>query len=89
MKNNPRKLSIGLLIALVGFPQISETIYTPALPNVASGLLASASMVEMTLAIYFLGLELLSFFFLTNSFKKIILKIIFLKINDPFHALKL
>lgn len=55
MKNNQRKLSIGLLIALVGFPQISETIYTPALPNVASGLLASASMVEMTLAIYFLG----------------------------------
>lgn len=55
MKNNKRKLSIRLLIALVGFPQISETIYTPALPNVASGLLASASMVEMTLAIYFLG----------------------------------
>lgn len=55
MKNNQRKLSIGLLIALVGFPQISETIYTPALPNVVSGLFASASVVEMTLAIYFLG----------------------------------
>lgn len=53
-----QKLSIGLLIALVGFPQISETIYTPALPNVASGLLASASMVEATLAIYFLGFAL-------------------------------
>lgn len=55
MKNTQRKLSIALLIALVGFPQISETIYTPALPNVANGLLASASMVEMTLAIYFFG----------------------------------
>lgn len=55
MKNTQGKLSIGLLIALVGFPQISETIYTPALPNVANGLLASASMVEMTLVIYFLG----------------------------------
>lgn len=55
MKNNQKKLSIGLLIALVGFPQISETIYTPALPNVANGLLASAYMVEATLAIYFLG----------------------------------
>jgi len=55
MKNNQKKLSIGLLIALVGFPQISETIYTPALPSVASGLNTSASMVEMTLAIYFLG----------------------------------
>jgi len=55
MKNSQRNLSIGLLIALVGFPQISETIYTPALPNVANGLLTSASMVEMTLSIYFLG----------------------------------
>lgn len=55
MKKN---LSIALLIALVGFPQISETIYTPALPNVASGLLATAYMVEATLAIYFLGFAL-------------------------------
>lgn len=58
MKNKQKRLSIGLLIALVGFPQISETIYTPALPNVASGLLASASMVEATLSIYFLGFAL-------------------------------
>lgn len=58
MINNQKKLSIGLLIALVGFPQISETIYTPALPNVASGLLASAYMVEATLAIYFFGFAL-------------------------------
>lgn len=55
MENNKKKLSIGLLIALVGFPQISETIYTPALPNVANGLQASAYMVEATLSIYFLG----------------------------------
>lgn len=51
----PKKLSIGLLIALVGFPQISETIYTPALPNVAIGLMTSAELVELTLAIYFIG----------------------------------
>jgi Bcr/CflA subfamily drug resistance transporter len=55
MENNNKKLSIGLLIALVGFPQISETIFTPALPNVAYGLQASAYMVEATLSIYFLG----------------------------------
>lgn len=55
MSNNQKRLSIGLMIALVGFPQISETIYTPALPNVASGLLASVHSVEATLAIYFLG----------------------------------
>lgn len=54
-KDNQVKLSIGLLIVLVGFPQISETIYTPALPSVASGLNAAANWVEATLAIYFLG----------------------------------
>ncbi|HEV8052423.1 MAG TPA: multidrug effflux MFS transporter [Parachlamydiaceae bacterium] len=53
--HNTKRLSTGLLIALVGFPQISETIYTPALPNVAKGLHASVYMVEATLAIYFLG----------------------------------
>lgn len=58
MRNNKKGLSIGLLIALVGFPQISETIYTPALPNVAIGLMTSAYMVEATLAIYFLGFAL-------------------------------
>lgn len=58
MKTDRKGLSIALLIALVGFPQISETIYTPALPSVASGLLASAYMVEATLAIYFLGFAL-------------------------------
>lgn len=58
MKNNSKKLSIGLLIALVGFPQISETIYTPALPSVADGLKTTASLVEATLAIYFFGFAL-------------------------------
>lgn len=52
MKN---KLSIPLLIALVGLPQISETIYTPSLPNVAQGLSTTAQLVEATLAIYFIG----------------------------------
>lgn len=51
-------LSIGLLIALVGFPQISETIYTPALPAVAASLSANIQMVEATLTIYFFGFAL-------------------------------
>ena len=55
MEKHKKKLSVVLLIALVGFPQMSETIYTPALPNVANGLQASVYMVEMTLSIYFLG----------------------------------
>jgi Bcr/CflA subfamily drug resistance transporter len=57
VKNTPQ-ISIALLIALVGFPQISETIYTPALPAVAHGLMTTAYMVEATLAIYFLGFAL-------------------------------
>lgn len=52
------KISVGLLIALVGFPQISETIYTPALPSISRGLMAEAYWVEATLAIYFLGFAL-------------------------------
>lgn len=56
--NSQFKLSIALIIALVGFPQISETIYSPALPNVAAGLMASAQSVEATLSIYFLGFAL-------------------------------
>ena len=55
MNKKSIKFSLGLLIALAGFPQISETIYTPALPSVASGLSASAYLVEATLAIYFFG----------------------------------
>src|SRR5436305_1495565 len=55
MNTNEKKLSVALLIALVGFPQISETIYTPALPDVAVGLMTNAYMVELTLAIYFIG----------------------------------
>lgn len=53
-----KNISVALLIALVGFPQISETIYTPALPSVASGLSTNAYMVEVTLSIYFLGFAL-------------------------------
>ncbi len=56
--NNEKTIPISLLIALIGFPQISETIYTPALPSVAAGLQASAYIVETTLSIYFLGFAL-------------------------------
>lgn len=55
MSNDQKKISLFLLIALVGFPQISETIYTPALPSIETGLNVSAYLVEATLAIYFLG----------------------------------
>ncbi|EPY13094.1 multidrug effflux MFS transporter [Paenibacillus alvei] len=47
--------SLLLFIILVGFPQISETIYTPSLPDIASQLQASNNMIQLTLSIYFLG----------------------------------
>ncbi|HAF98833.1 multidrug effflux MFS transporter [Paenibacillus sp. FSL K6-1566] len=50
--------SIWLFMILVGFPQISETIYTPSLPDIAHQLGASNNAVQLTLSIYFLGFAL-------------------------------
>lgn len=47
--------TIWLLLLLVGFPQISETIYSPALPNIAHALKAAVALVQWTLSIYFIG----------------------------------
>lgn len=47
--------SLLLFIILVGFPQISETIYTPSLPDIAHHLDASSNTIQLTLSIYFLG----------------------------------
>ena len=47
--------SILLFIILVGFPQISETIYTPSLPDIARQLGASNNAIQLTISIYFLG----------------------------------
>ncbi|WP_028563409.1 multidrug effflux MFS transporter [Paenibacillus pinihumi] len=50
--------SLLLMIVLVAFPQISETIYTPSLPDIAHALGASNSSVQLTLSIYFVGFAL-------------------------------
>ncbi|WP_152392071.1 multidrug effflux MFS transporter [Paenibacillus guangzhouensis] len=50
--------SLFLFIVLVGFPQISETIYTPSLPDIADQFHASSNMIQLTLSIYFLGFAL-------------------------------
>jgi Bcr/CflA subfamily drug resistance transporter len=47
--------TMSLLLLLVGFPQISETIYSPALPNIAHNLMTNAASVQWTLSIYFIG----------------------------------
>lgn len=43
------------MVLLSGFPLLSETIYTPALPNIAGSLKTSMRLTEWTLSIYFLG----------------------------------
>lgn len=43
------------MIVLVAFPQISETIYTPSLPDISDALNASNSSVQLTLSVYFIG----------------------------------
>jgi len=46
---------LWLLTLIVGLPQIAETIYTPALPDIAKSLAVSESFVEYTLSIYLFG----------------------------------
>lgn len=47
--------SVLLILLLIGFPQISETIYTPALPSIADALGVPNYQVQWTLSIYFAG----------------------------------
>ncbi|WP_185903399.1 multidrug effflux MFS transporter [Lysinibacillus sphaericus] len=47
--------SLLLMIVLVSFPQISETIYSPSLPDLSDALNASNRSVQLTLSIYFIG----------------------------------
>lgn len=44
-----------LLVMLIGFPQISETIYTPSLPQLADILHTSGNWMQASLSIYFAG----------------------------------
>ncbi|MDR0218474.1 MAG: multidrug effflux MFS transporter [Enterobacteriaceae bacterium] len=47
------KLSLWLAIALMMFPQIVETIYSPALTNISRGFSVSAAQASQTLSLYF------------------------------------
>lgn len=47
--------ALWLITLIAGLPQLSETVYTPSLPEIAKALMASESMVEYTLTIYLFG----------------------------------
>ncbi len=49
---------LWLLMPLVAFPQIGETIYTPCLPNMVQAFATSTQMVNLTLSLYLVGFAL-------------------------------
>lgn len=44
--------AVWLIVLIVGLPQLSETVYTPSLPDISNTLKASETLVEYTLTIY-------------------------------------
>lgn len=50
--------AIWLIILIVGLPLLSETVYTPSLPDIAHALSVSDAWVEYTLTIYLVGFAL-------------------------------
>lgn len=56
MKNVRKQVpSILIIIALVGFPQISESIFTPVLPALSYSFAVSAQAGQLTVGSYFIG----------------------------------
>jgi DHA1 family bicyclomycin/chloramphenicol resistance-like MFS transporter len=49
---------LWLIVLIVGLPQLSETVYTPSLPDIAQALDVGESWVEYTLTIYLWGFAL-------------------------------
>ncbi|MCX7512016.1 multidrug effflux MFS transporter, partial [Levilactobacillus brevis] len=47
--------SLGLVIVLVGFPQISESIFTPVLPQLQHVLAVGANQIQLTMSTYFVA----------------------------------
>lgn len=59
MKNVRKQVpSLLLIIVLVGFPQISESIFTPALPALSSALQVTAQTGQLTMSSYFIAFAL-------------------------------
>lgn len=55
MKSAIRAAPLALLILLLGFPQLSETIYAPALTEIAQAYHVSAGQAQLTMSVYFLA----------------------------------
>lgn len=46
---------LWLLVLIIGLPQLSETVYSPSLPDISAYLQVSDALVEYTLSIYLAG----------------------------------
>ena len=46
---------LGLILCLIGFPQLSETLFTPSLPDLARSFNVGIGVAENTLSVYFMG----------------------------------
>lgn len=53
-----RKPTLGLMVTLLMFPQIVETLYSPALGSIADGFSVSYQSAGQTLSVYFLAFAL-------------------------------
>jgi len=49
---------LWLIVLIVGLSQMSETVYSPSLPEIARALKTTASMVEYTLTVYLFGMAI-------------------------------
>lgn len=67
MPKQNKKINLALLICLVGFPQISETIYTPSLTEIAKNYDISLNLAQLSLSIYFFAFALGVFFWGVSS----------------------
>lgn len=55
MKTILSKPPLWLIIVIIALPQLSETIYTPSLPDICRSLRTDAHTTELTLTIYLIG----------------------------------
>ncbi|TKB48548.1 multidrug effflux MFS transporter [Ferrimonas sediminicola] len=53
-----KRPATGLVVALMMFPLVVETIYSPALPGIAEGFAISASQASHTMSVYFIAFAL-------------------------------
>lgn len=63
------KPHVWLIVLLIGFPQLSETVFAPILPSIKDYFNTTVSLSRSTLSVYFLGFSLGVFFWGTLSDK--------------------